>query len=293
MKLDDWRRAARHFDFGGHRIAYWEEGEGEALLCIHGFPTASWDWHALWPDLTARFRVVAADMLGFGLSDKPRRHRYSIHEQASLQEALLEHLGVKRAHVLAHDYGDSVAQELLARHEERRGAARAGLAIVSCCFLNGGLYPECHRARPIQKLLNSPLGSLLTRLTTEGRFRQGFSQVFGPATRPSDGELADFWALIQHQDGMRIAHRLIRYMEDRKQHRDRWVGAIECGSVPLRLVNGPEDPVSGRHLAERYRERVPDADVVLLEGIGHYPQVEDPEATKRAFLEFVERHAGR
>jgi pimeloyl-ACP methyl ester carboxylesterase len=57
----------------------------------------------------------------------------------------------------------------------------------------------------------------------------------------------------------------------------------------MRLVNGPEDPVSGRHMANRYEEIVPHPDVVLLEGIGHYPQVEDPARTLRAFVEFVER----
>jgi pimeloyl-ACP methyl ester carboxylesterase len=61
-------------------------------------------------------------------------------EQADLQQALLAHLQVEQpVHILAHDYGDSVAQELLARHYENR------LAVASCVFLNGGLFPETHR----------------------------------------------------------------------------------------------------------------------------------------------------
>ena len=59
--------------------------------------------------------------------------------------------------------------------------------------------------------------------------------------------------------------------------------------MPLRFVNGPEDPVSGRHMAERYRELVPNPDVVLLDGIGHYPQLEAPEHVLEAFLAFVVR----
>lgn len=291
MKLDAWRSAGKTFSFHGRAIFFRDEGSGEALLCAHGFPTASWDWHRIWPRLVARFRVVAPDMLGFGFSDKPRDHDYSILEQADLHEALAATLGVGRAHLLAHDYGDSVAQELLARFEERRAAGRPGLEIRSCCLLNGGLFPEVHRARFIQKLLASPLGPLLSRLASEGTFRRSFPAIFGPETQPGSDELHDFWRLVSHGDGQRIGHRLIRYMDERRRHRERWVGALQRARVPLRLVNGPLDPVSGAHMAERYRELVPDPDVVLLPGIGHYPQVEDPEGVLRAFFEFVDRAA--
>jgi len=78
-------------------------------------------------------------------------------------------------------------------------------------------------------------------------------------------------------------HELIGYMAERRRHRERWVGALQATSVPLRLINGPEDPVSGAHMVERYRELVPAPDVVLLPGIGHYPQVEDPAGVADAF----------
>lgn len=288
MTLDDWQRTGRTFAHRGHPIFFRTEGTGPALLCVHGFPTASWDWHAVWPALTARFRVVAADMIGFGFSAKPPGHAYSIAEQADLQENLLASLGVDRAHVLAHDYGDTVAQELLARHDERRAAGAPGLAIESMCFLNGGLFPEMHRARVIQKLLASPLGPLLARLTNESTFRRSFAAVFGAQTQPSDAELRDFWRLMTHAGGHRIGHRLIHYIAERKRFRSRWVGALTGTAVPLRLIDGADDPVSGRHLADHYRAQVPRADVVLLDGVGHYPQVEAPDAVLRAFFAFVD-----
>ena len=114
-----WRKRSQTFVFRGQSIRYWTAGQGEPLLLIHGFPTASWDWHYLWQPLAQRYRVIACDMLGFGDSAKPLNHTYSLLEQADLQQALLAHLQVEQpVHVLAHDYGDSVAQELLARHYE-------------------------------------------------------------------------------------------------------------------------------------------------------------------------------
>lgn len=288
MLLTDWREAGKRFDYNGLSIFYRDEGEGEALVCIHGFPTASWDWHALWPDLTGRFRVIALDMVGFGFSDKPRHHAYSIHEQATVHQELLRSLGVGRFHILAHDYGDTVAQELLAREAERGTPGQQSGAISSVCLLNGGLFPETHRPLPIQKLLLSPLGPLVARLTSERRFRKTFSAIFGRATRPSDHELSDFWALIAFNDGIRAAPRVIQYMRERSTYRARWVGALQTTAVPRRLIIGAADPVSGAHVAARYRELVPHPDVVILEDIGHYPQLEDPVAVRQAFLAFVD-----
>jgi pimeloyl-ACP methyl ester carboxylesterase len=82
---------------------------------------------------------------------------------------------------------------------------------------------------------------------------------------------------------------LIGYMDARRRHRARWVGALVHGSVPLRLVNGLEDPISGAHMVARYRELIPSPDVVALAGVGHYPQLEAPDAVLEAALEFFDR----
>ena len=289
--LADWRAAGRAHVHGGHETfyAYQERDAGadRALLLIHGFPTASWDWHRVWDALGARFpRVIAPDMMGFGFTSKPTNYRYSIMDQADLHEALLAHLGVRRVHLLAHDYGDTVAQELLARHLERRSG---GPAIESCVLLNGGLFPETHRARPIQKLLLTPLGPLLSRLMSRRSFARSFAAVFGARTQPTAQELDAFWELLSRDGGRRLMHKLIRYMPERLAHRTRWVGALSSTKVPLRVIDGPDDPVSGAHMVARYRELVPDPDTVLLPGIGHYTQVEDPQGVLQAFFEFHDR----
>ena len=88
-----WRKRSQEFLFHGQSIRYWTAGQGEPLLLIHGFPTASWDWHYLWQPLAQRYRVIACDMLGFGDSAKPVDHEYSLLEQADLQQALEMSLG--------------------------------------------------------------------------------------------------------------------------------------------------------------------------------------------------------
>ena len=287
--LKQWRDDAQYFTVNGARIAHWTSRKPDDdkpwLLLLHGYPTSSWDWSGLWPGLKRRFNLAALDMLGFGLSDKPRGARYAIADQADLHEALLAQLGVGEAHLFAHDYGDTVAQELLARHNE--GAL--SFSVKSICFLNGGLFPEQHRARPIQKLGLTPLGGLLGLMMTRERFRETFDAIFGPYTKAPDAEINAHWALIKEQGGRGVLHKLLRYIPERRAHRARWVGALEETSVPLRLIDGGADPVSGRHLYEYYLEQVPKADAVLLDDIGHYPHTEAPERTLAAFLEFHDK----
>lgn len=253
------------------------------LLLIHGYPTASYDWVHVWPRLAAQYSLYALDLLGFGLSAKPRGTDYPIALQADLCVALLNDSGVANAHVLAHDYGDTVAQELLAREREGR------LQVASMVFLNGGLFPETHRPRLVQKLLATPvLGTLLASTMSYGKFAATMRSIAG-AEPPSAQDLQDLWQLVERDGGRQALARLISYMEQRRRNRARWVGALVESQVPRRLICGAVDPVSGRHLADRYRELVPEPDVVVLEGVGHYPQLEMPDRVVDEYLAFRAR----
>lgn len=269
-----WRDAGTFVELGGHRMFYRREGQGPALLLVHGYPTSSWDWAPIWGELVRRYDVIALDMLGFGESAKPRGHRYSIFEQADLHVALLAKLAVGRYHVLAHDYGVTVGQELLARQAP----------IESIAFLNGGLFPETHRPRLIQRLLASPLGPLVARLSNERMFARSFSALF--VTPPSRDELHAFWTLASKNDGMRALAGLTSYMAERRAHRERWVGALLAATLPLVVINGSRDPVSGAHMVDRLLALRPQTNVVRLPEVGHYPQVEAPADVLAAYLAF-------
>jgi pimeloyl-ACP methyl ester carboxylesterase len=270
--IDQWIGAADFFGFDGHRIAFWSAGTGKPLLLVHGYPTSSWDWCCIWDALTEERRLVACDMLGFGLSDKPK-DGYSIHRQADLQQALLDHLGIDEFDAVFHDYGDTVGQELLARRNEGSNVPGMGRTV----FLNGGLFPEQHRMRPIQRLGVGPLGFLVGLLMNRQRFGAAFSEVFGAGTQPTDEELDEHWRMISHNDGHRLAHTLLHYIAERREHRERWVGALQKSRIPIKLICGVDDPVSGRHMFDYFRELVPGAEAVCLDEIGHYPQLEAPQ----------------
>jgi len=201
-------------------------------------------------------------------------------EQADIFESLLARLNVCEYHILAHDYGDTVAQELLARFDS--GTSKQ--TIKSICLLNGGIFPETHQPLLIQKLLLSPIGALIGLLMSYKTFAANIGKI---CTRPiPDEEMKTFWQLIRHNKGRRVIHKIIYYMVERVENRERWVGALQNSSVPLRFVVGLDDPISGTHVAARYRELIPDPDIVELARVGHYPQVEAPDEVLAAAREF-------
>lgn len=287
--LEEWKGSGRYFEHKGFPIFYRRsEGPPDVLLCLHGFPTSSYDYKKIWNALAERFDVVAPDLVGYGFSAKPYEFDYTTFAQADVVEGLLRHLNVRRVHILAHDYGNTITQELLARG----GEGRLRFSIESICFLNGALFPETHRPILAQKLLISPIGKYFGRFIPDGRFAAGLSSIFGPATKPNGQDLKDYLALFKHNNGKRIAHKLIRYMRERKVYRERWVTPLQKMRQPFLFINGSFDPVSGKHLVDRFREVVPDqTNIIELPEIGHFPHIEAPAIVIKHFLRFHDRIA--
>ena len=285
-----WKLAGYSIRLCGHNIFYVDNGTQKdkshlpCVLLLHGYPTSSWDWEQIWHLMDHEFRLVTLDLLGFGFSDKPYPYQYTIAEQANIVEALVKKLGLKNFHVMAHDYGDTVAQELLARQNELDQ-----IEWQSLCLLNGGLFPETHRPKLIQRLLASPLGGHLTKLINKNSLKQNMADIFGPSTQPQEELIEGFWEVINFNNGRRTLHKLIDYMGERRQHRERWVGALQNSKVPIGLINGAVDPISGAHMVKRYKEVV-GAPLMLisLSKTGHYPQLESAKETATAYKQFLD-----
>lgn len=291
-ELERWRDAGQYFDHLGFDIYFRHEGRGPNLLLVHGYPFNTWDWEPLWARLTDRFTVIAPDMMGMGFSAKPAAYRYRVHDHADMHEALLAHLGIESVHILAHDVGDSVVQEMLARQHWTQ-QAYGSLGIESITWLNGGMFNEAYTPRLMQKLMSqTPLGDIMGPFQGSPLSRRvldsTINEMFGPNTKPSRRMLDLFHQILEYNDGKRVLHKVGRFIDDRYEHRNRWVRAMRETSVPMRLIDGAVDPNSGAHMARRYQEVIPGADVVMLDDIGHWPQLEAPDAVWRHFIEHVD-----
>ncbi len=255
-------------------------GDGPLVTLLHGFPSSSHDWAKIERLIAGERSLLLIDFLGFGASEKPDEHRYSLHEQTDLVEAVWELGGVESSALAAHDYGVSVAQELLARRAE--GAL--DVSVESLLLLNGGLYPQLHRQQPLQTALLDPeRGPQISALVTRELFVAGLGPTFAPGYDAA-ADSADIWTATARGGGERIGHLLIDYIRDRQRHGERWTGALEATDVPLAFAWGMLDPVSGAPMAERIRERLPDAPFAVLEDVAHWPLLEAPERVAAALL---------
>ncbi len=284
MKLKNWRNKGSYFDYKSLPIFYRQsKTSDEVLLLLHGFPTSSHDYHKIWDALCEKFAVLTFDMIGYGSSAKPSGFDYTTFNQVDILQSLIENLQIKKVHILAHDYGNTITQELLARAAEKR----LDFTIETICMMNGALFPETHRPILAQKLLLSPIGFLFGRLISDAKLKQSLASVFGKETQPSEEEMNEFIEAFKYNDGQKIAYKLIRYMRERRKYRNRWVGSLEQMTQPFRFINGLEDRVSGAHLVKRFREVLPhQTDIIELADIGHFPHFEVPEIVLEKFLEF-------
>ena len=233
--LEEWKKSGEIIHYKGNEIFYRDEGEGDVILCIHGYPSSSWDWHKLWPEITKTHRVIALDMLGFGFSSKPEEYNYSIADQTDIHLELLKSLGIKSFQILAHDFGIFIGQELVARNDL---GELDGFKVNSLCAMSGSIFPELYNPRLIQRLLLSPVGWLIQKLFTEDKFCTNLSSVFGANTQPTKRELSSYWFLLKYNSGDKMVGKLLFYIADRKIDGDRWVEAWQETKLPVLLIIG-------------------------------------------------------
>jgi pimeloyl-ACP methyl ester carboxylesterase len=273
QRVEAWRAGGELAEVDGRRLfVRATPGEGTPVLFLHGYPSSSYDWRLLLdrlPDL----RTVCFDFLGFGLSDKPRRHVYSLLGQADLAEAIVRRAGADEIVLVAHDMGTSVATELLARDVEGQLPFR----LRSVLLLNGSMVIERASLTPAQKVLRSRFGPIAARLNNERAFRAQFGRIFSASHPLTPEEAADQWALLAYADGHRIIDKLTYYLHERVTYAKRWHGALRDWEGTLELAWAMRDPVCTEAVLSAVRDLRPRAPVTRFEELGHYPQLEGPE----------------
>lgn len=280
-KLHTWMASGRTASVDGTHVWYRVEGKGPWLVCFHGFPTSSWDWHRLLPLLTARYRVLVFDFPGYGLSEKPPDRGYSLLRQMDAAQALLQLLGINEFDLLAHDMGASVACELLYRLEE----SVSELRLKSLTVLNAGIYMDMHQPLPTQRLLRTPLlGELTARLASYTIFRHQYPKVYASNSSFDEQHYQQQWSLMLNNHGRSTLAKVAAYMKERKRMGDRWLGPLHRTSLPLKLIWGRLDPIAVYAIAERLCTHNPRATLLTLDDAGHYPQLECPEQVAACML---------
>lgn len=288
--LSEWRARGQFVRLLGRTVFAVDAGPraAEPILLLHGFPTSSFDFHLALARLADGRRVIAHDHLGFGFSDKPTDYSYSLHEQADVALMIWQKLGVTRGHLIAHDYGTSIATELLARRE--RGLCP--VEILSLTLTNGSVHRELAHLQPSQRILqHKSWGPLFARLANKLIFRLQIRRILGDGASVSDEELDGMWAGIRHDDGHLRLPEISSYLDERIRFRERWIGSLTRFDRPAHVLWGHQDPIAVPLMAETITAEIPTAKLTWLKDLGHYPMLERPSEWADAAAGFLDRAA--
>jgi pimeloyl-ACP methyl ester carboxylesterase len=287
----NWKNKGQYLNYQGQQIFYFQEGIGENLLILHGYPYSSYEWSDMLKVLTQHYTVTIFDILGMGFSDKPQNHKYSYEEHCGIVNALLKHLNVSETHIFSHDLGVSIAQELLAQNMDKNTEGGNFFKINSIAFMNGGLFMDVYKPRLIQRLLSqtpSFIGRFISQKLTKAAVNKSVKSIYGLNTQPSDDFLDKQWQILNYKEGKSIAYLIGRLVFDKYNYQTRWIEAMQKTDVPMCYICGPYDPNSGLHMAKRYEQLVPNPKVYLLKkDIGHWAFLEDETGVLAAYSDFI------
>ena len=264
---------------GGHRMHYVDEGAGEPIVLVHGTPTWSFEWRHLVRGLSGTHRCIAPDLLGFGLSDRPRDFAYSPEEHAEALRAFVDALGLHDFTLVVHDYGGPIALPLALDGRVRR------LVLLNTWMWSFAGDRDMERKG---RIAGGRLGRWLYRhlnfsLRVLVPHAYGDRRKLTPAIhRQYLAPFPDAWS--RGAVLWPLAHALLgssAYYDSLWRRRQ-----ALCG-LPVLIVWGLRDPAFQPNQLEKWKAMLSDARVVGLPEAGHWPQEEAPDEVLAAIREFL------
>lgn len=266
---DSYPFQSRYFKVDGVNMHYIDEGEGPVILFVHGTPSWSFDFRNVIKSLRNQYRCIAADYVGFGLSDKPRQFDYSTASHAARLTALIKHLDLKQITLVGHDFGGPISW---------RAALDVPNRIEKIVLMNTWLRSS-EGEKDFEKMkfiLKSPLLPFLYRyLNFSPRFLM--PQSFG--NQKLDKEtlkhyLLPFSCADERSGPLAFARSLLH---DQQWFEELWQQREILNHAKKYIIWGEKDPVLKAHYLEKLMNSFPEAEVFNIEGCGHFPQEEAPK----------------
>ena len=288
--MENWRSEypfeSHFFDVGdGVRMHYLDEGprNDEAVVMLHGNPTWSFYYRNVVQALRGRMRCIVPDHIGMGLSDKPADYPYQLARRIGDVQKLIAHLGLKRIHLIVHDWGGAIGMGV---------ATRAADATGKIVLLNTAAFPDMHIPRRIAVCRWPFLGALLVR---------GLNGFAGPAvtmavTKPmAPAVRAGYLAPYRSWSSRVAVHQFVRDIPMEADHPSRallqqigtdlaWLRA-----KPILIGWGGRDFCFNDHFLERWKNVCAHAEVEYYADAGHLVLEDAGERLIPRIAEFLAR----
>jgi pimeloyl-ACP methyl ester carboxylesterase len=272
-----------YLSVSGVRSAVHDSGPrdaSEAVVFVHGNPGPMDDWETLVPSTSGFARAIAIDMPGFGRADHPRTFDFTLEGYARHLGGLLEQLGVRRAHLVLHDFGGGWGLRWAVDHP----AALASLTLINTGFMPG------YRWHKFARIWQTPvLGELFQLVASSSSIRRVMN---ANNPKPFPRQFTDRVTSYADWNQKRAVLDLYRSCKDVEASLGAIVAPASWSDLPVCVVWGERDPYLPASYAERQKEVFPRAQVRVLPGLGHWPFIDDPETVKACVLPFLQAQVG-
>jgi len=262
------------------KLFYEEKGQGSPVLLVHGFGASTYTWRNIAPALAQDHRVIAVDLKGFGHSDKPFDERYSVFDQAELLKQLIIDNNLRDLALVGHSYGGGVAL-VLALDEDPRLDGR----ISKLVLLDTIAYPQDIPVffRMLDVPLFSHLGVRMVPPSVQTRIALRIAYLDN--SKIDEEEVEMYAAPLRTAAGKHaIIHSARQIMPERLEEISARYASI---TMPTLIGWCDYDRIVPLDVGLKLRRTLPNAQLKIIEGCGHMPQEEQPEATLSVIQGFL------
>ena len=267
----------RYADVQNHRVRYWEEGQGAPIVLVHGLGNSVLNWRKNLEPLGKRFRAIALDLPGHGLSDMPRGW-FDLPHGAGFLAAFLDELGIPAAHFVGNSMGGILSLELALTQPERV----ASLTLAD----SAGLGRQVAAGLRIATL---PLVGEYFQRPSLKRVRGLVRWMLYDPRHVDEEELPIRLGYLERRGS---AQALIRYLRtgvspSGQRPATRRDARLASLTQPTLIAWGAQDPLFPSSHARDAAKKIPRAQLHILDRCGHWPQYEYPDEFNRLLTDFV------
>jgi pimeloyl-ACP methyl ester carboxylesterase len=254
------------------KLFYEEKGQGSPILLVHGFGASTYTWRNIAPALAESHRVIAVDLKGFGQSDKPFDERYSVFDQAELLKQLIIDNDLRDLTLVGHSYGGGVVLVLAIDQDPRLKGRFAKIVLLDTIA-----YPQ--NIPVFFRMLDMPVVSHLgVRMVPPAvQTRIALRLAYFDNSKIKDEEVEMYAAPLRTAAGKHaIIHSARQIVPEGIEEISERYKSI---TTPTLIGWCDHDRIVPLDVGIKLRRTLPNAHLEIVEGCGHMPQEEQPEAT--------------